>query len=90
VRLQSLYLYKTPESETHNRILIIVHHLAVDGVSWRILLDDLELLLSSQLKNEKVSLGSKSSSYRQWFEALENYGNSRKIIVSKQLLGKSG
>ncbi len=26
------------------RLLLVIHHLAVDGVSWRILLDDLELL----------------------------------------------
>src|SRR5207253_585966 len=26
-------------AETANRLLIVIHHLAVDGVSWRILLD---------------------------------------------------
>ncbi|MGB8192404.1 MAG: amino acid adenylation domain-containing protein, partial [Chitinophagaceae bacterium] len=38
-------LMLTPESETHNRLLVVVHHLAIDGVSWRILLEDLEQLL---------------------------------------------
>ena len=34
------------------RLLIIIHHLAVDGVSWRILLTDLETIYQ-QLINEK-------------------------------------
>jgi len=25
-----------------NRLLLVIHHLAVDGVSWRILLEDLQ------------------------------------------------
>ncbi|MBK8551804.1 MAG: amino acid adenylation domain-containing protein [Ignavibacteria bacterium] len=73
-------LIETPESETKNRILIIVHHLAVDGVSWRIILDDLELLLNGFTKNEKAELGLKSSSYRQWYEALAEYGKSRRLL----------
>ncbi|MBK8549763.1 MAG: amino acid adenylation domain-containing protein [Ignavibacteria bacterium] len=74
-------LMKTPEEETHNRILIVIHHLAIDGVSWRILLDDLELLLSKiQNDNEaKADLGIKSSSYRQWHEALSEYGKSKRL-----------
>ncbi len=30
-------------SDGSNRLFIVIHHLAVDGVSWRILLEDLEL-----------------------------------------------
>lgn len=82
-------LFQTPENEKNNRILIIVHHLAVDGVSWRILLDDIELLLSGKLKNENVGLGSKSSSYRQWYEALEEYGKSRKLLSQNNYWEKS-
>jgi NRPS condensation-like uncharacterized protein len=36
-------LMQTPDSEKSNRLLIVIHHLAVDGVSWRILLEDIEL-----------------------------------------------
>ncbi|MBK8551807.1 MAG: AMP-binding protein [Ignavibacteria bacterium] len=73
-------LIQTPEKETHNRLLIVIHHLATDGVSWRILIDDLEMLLS-ELQNEgKAELGSKSSSYRQWYEGLELFGKSRRLL----------
>ena len=75
-------LMQTPESEEHNRILIVIHHLAIDGVSWRILLEDLELLTTGLMNNkeEKVELGRKTSSYRQWHEALVEYGQSNGLI----------
>ncbi|MBK8549760.1 MAG: amino acid adenylation domain-containing protein [Ignavibacteria bacterium] len=73
-------LIQTPKRETNNRILIIIHHLAVDGVSWRILLEDLELLITGLEKGSKPDLGNKGSSYRQWYEALEQYGKSKRLL----------
>ena len=72
-------LMQTPEKETYNRILIVIHHLAVDGVSWRILLDDLEQFLTGFTNKEKSEPGLKSSSYRQWYDALKEYGQSKKV-----------
>ena len=57
--LMRMVLIQTPETEESNRLLIVIHHLAIDGVSWRILLGDLEQLLTGP----QVSLGSKGSSY---------------------------
>ena len=71
---------QTPGFEKNNRLFIVIHHLAMDGVSWRILLEDLELLLTGIKKGEKTGLGSKTSSFRQWFHALENYGKSRQLL----------
>jgi amino acid adenylation domain-containing protein/non-ribosomal peptide synthase protein (TIGR01720 family) len=36
------------EAGTRRRLLIAIHHLAVDGVSWRVLLDDLRALYAAQ------------------------------------------
>ena len=69
-------LIETPVVESHNRLLLIVHHLAVDGVSWRILLEDLASLLQALMQGIPAGLGLKRSSYRQWFHALEQYGQS--------------
>ena len=44
--LLRMALMETPQSEETNRLLMVIHHLAVDGVSWRILPEDLEELLS--------------------------------------------
>ncbi|MEJ7558099.1 MAG: amino acid adenylation domain-containing protein [Pedobacter sp.] len=71
---------KTPEHESHNRLLFIIHHLAIDGVSWRILLEDLDLALTRIEANEPVDLGQKSSSYRQWANALHQFSQDRKLL----------
>ncbi len=47
------------------RLLLVVHHLAVDGVSWRILLEDL------QQAYRQAALPAKTSSYQQWAQQLQ-------------------
>ena len=76
----SAVLFLTPAGDTHNRLLLAIHHLVVDGVSWRILLEDLERLIDGLYRNEPVLLGNKSSSYRQWHEALVKYGQSNRLL----------
>ncbi|MES2733434.1 MAG: non-ribosomal peptide synthase/polyketide synthase [Bacteroidota bacterium] len=77
-------LMQTPMSEEHNRLLIVVHHLAVDGVSWRIILEDLERLLDGLATNTPVSLGLKGSSYREWYNALARFGQSRSVLNQRE------
>ncbi|TEB40280.1 hypothetical protein D0809_31415, partial [Flavobacterium circumlabens] len=40
-------LLETSEEEVENRLFIAIHHLAVDGVSWRILTEDLINLIEN-------------------------------------------
>ncbi len=47
------------------RLLLVVHHLVVDGVSWRILLEDL------QQAYRQAQLPAKTSSYQQWAQQLQ-------------------
>ncbi|WP_242198389.1 MULTISPECIES: non-ribosomal peptide synthase/polyketide synthase [unclassified Pseudomonas] len=47
------------------RLLLVVHHLVVDGVSWRVLLEDL------QQAYRQVALPAKTSSYQQWAQQLQ-------------------
>jgi amino acid adenylation domain-containing protein/non-ribosomal peptide synthase protein (TIGR01720 family)/FkbM family methyltransferase len=81
--LMRAVLMKTPQSETYNRLFIVIHHLAIDGVSWRIVLEDLERLLTGLSSGKKVDLGSKSTSYRQWYKALEKYGQTTVLLDQK-------
>jgi amino acid adenylation domain-containing protein/non-ribosomal peptide synthase protein (TIGR01720 family) len=78
--LVRVVLLRLPEGEVRNRLLVIVHHLAVDGVSWRILLAELELLLVGRLEGREVNLGRKGSSYREWYGTLEEYGRSERLL----------
>ncbi len=65
--------------ESGRRLLVVVHHLAIDGVSWRILLEDLQRGYEQLRSGEAVDLGAKTSSYRQWAERLEQYSRSQEI-----------
>ncbi len=51
-------------------LLLAIHHLVVDGVSWRILLDDLETICRLLDARRPVILPPKSSSVRRWADAL--------------------
>jgi amino acid adenylation domain-containing protein/non-ribosomal peptide synthase protein (TIGR01720 family) len=82
-RLLQMVLMQTPGGAEANRLLIVIHHLGVDGVSWRILLSDLEHLLDGLQSGKKVPLGAKGSSYRQWYSALEQYGVSHRLLGQK-------
>ncbi|HEX7154408.1 MAG TPA: amino acid adenylation domain-containing protein [Thermoanaerobaculia bacterium] len=56
-----------------NRLFLVAHHIVVDGVSWRILLGDLEQAYHQHLAGEAVKLAPKTSSFQQWGAALEAY-----------------
>ncbi|MEW5925956.1 MAG: amino acid adenylation domain-containing protein [Gemmatimonadota bacterium] len=52
------------------RLLLALHHLVVDGVSWRILLEDLETAYVQLERGEPVRLPAKTTSWRAWAERL--------------------
>ncbi|BBB56342.1 non-ribosomal peptide synthetase [Candidatus Megaera polyxenophila] len=58
------------------RLLIVVHHLVIDSVSWRILLEDLESFYSQLEKRSEVQFPNKTYSYKQWSQILADYAYS--------------
>jgi len=58
-----------------DRLLIVVHHLVVDGVSWRILLEDLQTLYQQAVENRPIHVPPKTTSFRQWSERLRRYAD---------------
>lgn len=55
-------------------VLFIAHHLVVDGVSWRIILEDLYTLLMNSINGLQLKLPCKTNSYQEWAENLHRYG----------------
>ena len=55
------------------RLLLVIHHLVVDGVSWRVLLTDLVLAVAQLQAGGAVRLPPKTTSFQQWAERLEAY-----------------
>ena len=63
-------------AQKNDRLLIVIHHLAVDGVSWRILLEDLQTAYESLEHGRAVNLPRKTTSFKRWAERLEEYRQS--------------
>jgi amino acid adenylation domain-containing protein/non-ribosomal peptide synthase protein (TIGR01720 family) len=74
--LMRCVLFETEDDEIQNRLFIAIHHLAVDGISWRILTEDLVNLFESYLSGTIATLPTKGTSYRQWVTQLKTYASS--------------
>lgn len=71
-------------NERSNRLLFIIHHLAIDGVSWRILLKDFVTAYQQLMRgDEAIMLPPKTTSFKQWAECLTEYAQSE--VVSAEL-----
>ncbi|MBF0398665.1 MAG: amino acid adenylation domain-containing protein, partial [Desulfobacterales bacterium] len=57
----------------NKHLLWSIHHLAVDGVSWRILLEDFENLCLQLKQGKPFNLPKKTSSFKAWSEKLYDY-----------------
>jgi non-ribosomal peptide synthase protein (TIGR01720 family) len=58
------------------RLLLIIHHLVVDGVSWRILLEDLDAVYAALAGGTPARLPAKTASFKSWAEQLVDYAQS--------------
>ncbi|MFI3155314.1 MAG: amino acid adenylation domain-containing protein [Methylococcaceae bacterium] len=61
------------------RLLWVIHHLAVDAVSWRILLEDLHTVYQQLADGLTVKLPSKTTSFKQWAMQLPEYAKSAAV-----------
>ncbi|MDP9975372.1 non-ribosomal peptide synthase protein (TIGR01720 family), partial [Variovorax paradoxus] len=59
-------------SEQAGRLLLTIHHFAVDGVSWRILVPDLEAAWQAAHQGSRPKLGHRGSSFRRWAQLLND------------------
>ncbi|GHF94804.1 MULTISPECIES: non-ribosomal peptide synthetase [Amycolatopsis] len=56
-----------------DRLLLTAHHLVVDGISWRILLEDLQRGYAAARDGRAVDLGPKTTSFRDWSRRLTEF-----------------
>jgi amino acid adenylation domain-containing protein/non-ribosomal peptide synthase protein (TIGR01720 family) len=63
------------------RLLIVIHHLVVDGVSWRILVEDLRKAYQQALARETLTLPPKTTSFKRWAESLQQYAESEELAA---------
>ncbi|MDP4143547.1 MAG: amino acid adenylation domain-containing protein [Bacillota bacterium] len=75
--LVKLGLFRTIEGD---HLLIIIHHLVIDGVSWRIILEDFATGYKQLLNNQSISFPEKTDSFKHWAKQLKEYSNTEKAL----------
>jgi len=62
-----------------DRLFLTIHHLVVDGMSWRVLLEDL-MAAYQKPESAAIQLPPKTSAMRDWARALEDYAQSDRLL----------
>ncbi|MEJ8545006.1 amino acid adenylation domain-containing protein [Brevibacillus borstelensis] len=75
--LVKLALFQTNDGD---HLLIAIHHLVIDGVSWRILFEDFATAYTQALHNEDIVLPEKTDSFKDWSAQLQEYAFSDELL----------
>lgn len=75
--LVNLCLFKTAQGD---HLLMAIHHLVVDGISWRIILEDFVSAYTQSSNAEDIRFPDKTDSYREWAEKLLEYASGKELI----------
>jgi non-ribosomal peptide synthase protein (TIGR01720 family) len=62
-------------------LLVVAHHLVIDGVSWRVLLADVERGYEQAAVGAVVELGAKTTSYKEWAQGLAAYAGRAEVAA---------
>jgi amino acid adenylation domain-containing protein/non-ribosomal peptide synthase protein (TIGR01720 family) len=74
VMLSALWVASTGE------LVVIIHHLAVDGVSWRILLEDLNIAWAQHRAGHPVALPAGGTSFARWASLLAEHARTSEVV----------
>ena len=75
VMLSALWVVPTAQ------LVVIIHHLAVDGVSWRILLEDLNLAWAQHRSGQPVVLPTGGMSFARWASLLAEHARRPEVVA---------
>ena len=79
VMLSALWVAST------GQLVSIVHHLAVDGVSWRILLEDLNIAWAQHRGGQQVALPAPGTSFARWASLLAEHARRPEVVEQAQV-----
>ena len=66
-----------------DRLLMVCHHIACDGVSWRIITEDLTTALTQLTKGQTVVLPAKTHAFGYWTNTIARYRDSYLLSQEK-------
>ncbi|WP_156734794.1 non-ribosomal peptide synthetase, partial [Mycobacterium sp. E183] len=69
-------------AQSTGQLALIIHHLAVDGVSWRILLEDFNIAWAQHHNGQPIALLAPGTSFARWSSLLQEYAH-RPDVVSR-------
>ena len=62
------------------QLALIIHHLAVDGVSWRILLEDINTAWAQHRGGQPIALPAAGTSFARWASLLAEHANASQVV----------
>jgi amino acid adenylation domain-containing protein/non-ribosomal peptide synthase protein (TIGR01720 family) len=71
----------SPAEGVPSHLLLVAHHLVIDGVSWRILIEDVQQRLAEQLKGGAAEPLGSSVSFATWARRLSAYAATASLPV---------
>ncbi|MFJ5965681.1 amino acid adenylation domain-containing protein [Bacillus sp. NPDC093026] len=80
----------------HNtsELFVAAHHLVIDGISWRIIQEDLLAGLQQLKAGQAVTFAKKTASYKRWADALYEYAQTETLLKQarfwQQVIDKEG
>ncbi|MGF9989485.1 amino acid adenylation domain-containing protein [Bacillus mycoides] len=60
-------------------LFFCIHHLSIDGISWRILVSDFIEGYETQIEGKEIALPPKTISFKEWSQYLREYGKSEQL-----------
>ncbi len=79
VMLRALWVTST------SQLVLVAHHLAVDGVSWRVLLEDLNIAWSQRRGGKPVQLPAGGTPFARWASLLAEYAQDPDVVQQAQI-----
>ncbi|WP_142277863.1 non-ribosomal peptide synthetase, partial [Mycobacterium avium] len=74
-------LFAVWASET-SQLALIIHHLAVDGVSWRTLIEDINIAWAQHRSGQEIALPVPGTSFGRWSSILAEYAKSPAVVAA--------
>ena len=81
------------KNQNKNYLFLCAHHLVIDGFSWSILCDDIQLAIQQLLEGKEITLPPKTASFIQWADTLNKYqsaDNKEEICFWKKMVNGIG
>jgi amino acid adenylation domain-containing protein/non-ribosomal peptide synthase protein (TIGR01720 family) len=75
--LRAVFMHVADGSQ---RLLVVIHHLVVDGVSWRILLEDMRAAYLCLAAGRALPPSVRGTSFQSWAQRLQEHARSNAIL----------